>query len=201
MHGKILLNYLLNDEGNCQRIIAVCGNDIRYCHDFRKFLVWDGKRWAVDKTEQVKKRAKFAMFEFLRRAIDQKDEKAEKFAIQSLNDNRIKAALSMIQPELAITSAELNQQANLLNFINGTVDLRTGKLMLHTREHYITKLVNFNYRPEAPTQVFLPFLERIMGASETEESQLKAANFIDFLQKAFGYSLTGSTSEKAVFVL
>lgn len=40
-----------------------------------------------------------------------------------------------------------------------------------------------------------------MGAGGSEESKLRAARLIDFLQKAFGYSLTGVTSEKAVFVL
>lgn len=40
-----------------------------------------------------------------------------------------------------------------------------------------------------------------MGAGETEESQLRAATLISFLQKAIGYSLTGVTSEKAVFIL
>jgi len=44
-------------------------------------------------------------------------------------------------------------------------------------------------------------LKRIMGATETDESKLRAAQMIDFLQKAIGYSLTGVTSEKAVFIL
>jgi phage/plasmid-associated DNA primase len=47
----------------------------------------------------------------------------------------------------------------------------------------------------------MPFMKRIVGAGDTEESNLRAARLIDFLQKAFGYSITGVTSEKAVFLL
>ena len=81
------------------------------------------------------------------------------------------------------------------------MDLRTGERTPHKPEHFITKLVHFDYRPEKSTEIFFPFLKRIMGATETDESKLRAAQMIDFLQKAIGYSLTGVTSEKAVFIL
>src|SRR2546428_2626894 len=86
-----LLQYLANDEGNAQRLIAVHGTVVRYCHDFRKWLVWDGRRWAIDTTEQVKRLTKQAILGFLNQAIDQKDGKAEKFAKESLDDRRINA--------------------------------------------------------------------------------------------------------------
>jgi phage/plasmid-associated DNA primase len=122
--GNDLLNYLHNDEGNAQRLIAASGPHIRFCHDFRKWLVWDRRRWAIDTTEQVKRLTKRAILEFLQQAIAAQDKAAEKFAQASLDDKRINAAIAMARPELPIMSSELDQHPYLLNFRNGTVDLR-----------------------------------------------------------------------------
>ncbi len=73
------------------------------------------------------------------------------------------------------------------------MDLRTGVLSLHDRHQFITKMVRYNYRPAATCPTFLRFLSRIMGIS--------ADRLIAYLQKAIGYSLTGITCEKAVFLL
>jgi D5 N terminal like/Bifunctional DNA primase/polymerase, N-terminal len=123
-----LLRFLHNDEGNAQRLITMSGQHIRFCHEFRKWLVWDGRRWAIDTTEQVKRLTKLAMLEFLNQAIGCADKAAEKFAKVSLDDKRINAAMAMARPEMPIPSSELNQHPYLLNFLNGTVDLRTGEL-------------------------------------------------------------------------
>jgi hypothetical protein len=42
-----LLSYLYNYHGNAERLIALYGEDLKYCHAFKKWLVWDGMRWAV----------------------------------------------------------------------------------------------------------------------------------------------------------
>jgi hypothetical protein len=55
-----LLNCLHNDHGNAERLIGLYGQDPRFCHAFKKWLVWDGKRWAVDETDQARRRAKLA---------------------------------------------------------------------------------------------------------------------------------------------
>ena len=48
-----LLSQLHNDYGNAERLIAVHGQELRYCHPFKKWLVWDGRRWAPDETGQA----------------------------------------------------------------------------------------------------------------------------------------------------
>src|SRR5260370_3397407 len=64
-----LLPCLQNDHGNAERLIALYGEDLKYCHAFKKWLVWDGMRWAVDDTDQARRLAKLTMLEFLRQAI------------------------------------------------------------------------------------------------------------------------------------
>jgi putative DNA primase/helicase len=110
--------------------------------------------------------------------------------------------LLLAQPELPITPAELDCDPWLLNFTNGTVDLRTGELSPHRRSDWITKMVAFPYSPKADCPRWMAFLGRIMGSHpDASEAELKRTDeLIDFLQLGLGYSITGETADKAVFV-
>ena len=39
------------DIGNCRRLAALFGQDFRWVSDFKKFYVWDQRRWAADTTQ------------------------------------------------------------------------------------------------------------------------------------------------------
>ena len=198
-----LLNYLHNDHGNAERLIAMFGQDLKFCHAFKKWLVWDGRRWAIDETDQARRRAKLAMLEFLRQAVDARNDVAEKFARGALDNRRITSLLSMAECEVFVTPTELDTDPYLLNFPNGTVDLRTGSLRPHQRQDFITKLIHYQYCPDAPCNLWLTFLDQIMGGGPDagEAALARAQRLTEYLQRALGYSLTGCTSEKAVFVL
>jgi putative DNA primase/helicase len=178
-----------NDHGNAQRLVSRHGGVLRYCHDLKKWLIWDGRRWAVDTTKQAENLAKDTMWEFLLESRRSDSEGAAKFAAQSLNQARIESMLKSAQSELPIRADELDKQPQLLNFLNGTADLRTGEIHPHDPEQFITKLVHYDCKPDATAPRFMQFLREI-GLEP----------MIDYLQKAFGYSLTGYTSEKAAFV-
>ena len=63
-----------NDHGNAEWLVTAYGSDLKYCHPFKKWLVWDGKRWAVDETGQARKLAKKALLKFLSQAIERGDD-------------------------------------------------------------------------------------------------------------------------------
>jgi putative DNA primase/helicase len=79
----------------------------------------------------------------------------------------------------------------LLNCKNGSLDLRTGKLREHNRNDLSTKLVPVRFDPDASCPQWQKFLHRIMNNNE---------GLIGFLQRAIGYSLTGSVQEHAFFL-
>jgi putative DNA primase/helicase len=190
-----LLDFGLNDHGNAGRLIALHGDNLRYCHTFKKWLVWDGRRWAIDDAEQARKLGSQTMLEFLRQVIayvTDDEGKLRTFATQSLNNRGITNLLRMAQSEIFVRPADLDIDPYLLNFLNGTIDLRTGKLRPHRREDFITKLVAHRYIPNARCPHFLAFLTEIMGGDR---------EMVRYLQRALGYSLTGCTIEKAVFIL
>jgi len=198
-----LLAYHFNDSGNAERLIALHGEDLLYCHALKNWQVWDGKRFVRDETGRARKLAKHSMLEFLRQAVDTKNEAAEKFARLSLDNKRITNLLSMAEFEIYVTPAELDEHPYLLNFTNGTVDLRNGELRPHNRADLITKLVHYDYRSDASYVRWQAFLDQIMGggADAGEADLARAQGLTEFLQRAAGYSLTGVTTEKAVFVL
>jgi putative DNA primase/helicase len=198
-----LLAELHRDYGNGRRLIAMYGGDLRYSYDFKKWLCFDRTRWQVDERGHARELAQLTAVEFLRQAVAGGNEVAQKFAKESLDSKRITNMLLEAQSGLSISAVDLDTHPYLLNFKNGTVDLRDGCLHPHDRRQFITKLVKYDYRPEATCPTFLSFLARIMGVCpDASEAQLqRGERLIDYLQKAFGYTLTGVTIEKAVFLL
>jgi len=188
----------LTDLGNARRLVALHGQDLRYCHAFGKWLVWDSTRWKLDATNEVTRR----MFDVVRQMHDQaacetsraQREALENWARKSESDGKICAAISLAQSqrELVITPDELDQQPWLLNCENGTLDLRTFELCPHRREDYLTQKAGALYDPNATCPTWDAFLNQITDG----KLRLQA-----FLQRAVGYSLTGLTSEQCVFLL
>jgi putative DNA primase/helicase len=199
----LLHGYDTEDVGNAQRLIAVYGDRLRYCHAFCKWFVWEGRRWQVDETDIARSLAQDTMRKFAIQAIQANNEALTKFAASCRRSNRITNALREAEPHLAIRPADLDTHPDLVNFLNGTLNLKTGEFSAHSRELFITKLIQHDYQPEAQCPTFLSFLHQIMGdgPDASEPDRERCDRLVEYLQRAFGYSLTGRTGEKVVFLL
>ena len=180
-----------NDAGNAERLRALYGRDLLYSRLERSWLAWDGCRWVPDPGGRVYRFAKRAMAEYLRQAVEAGNMDQERFARDSLNDNRIRAALNSLRADVEIDPVDMDSHPLLLNFTNGTVDLQTGILREHRREDRITKLVHCDYDATAAAPTFQKVLAHVTGRSQA---------MLDYLQRVFGYALTGKTGEKAFWV-
>lgn len=206
--GPDLLAYPMTDSGNGERIVALFGSEIRYCIEMQKWLVWDETRWMVDEKDaagQLAKEMARTIYDQarLRTTLDRDDfEIWQKFARRSESHAGIVAALNRAasEPSIPISASELDQNAYLLNCLNGVVDLRTGQLLPHDRELLITKMCHVTYDQNAGCSRFLEFLHWAMGDNPEAEASEKTVRLVGFLQRAFGYALTADVSEKAVFV-
>jgi putative DNA primase/helicase len=206
--ARPLTIYPLSDSGNAERLIATHGEDLRFSPELRSWLHWDGRRWNKDTTGAVR----LLMVKTMRRmhveAADIQDSdlrrSLEGWARGSENGQRITAALREAQclDGVPIQVDELDADPNVLNVLNGIVDLKTGLLLPHEPARLCSKMVQHAFRPEAPCPRFQAFLARIMGADpDAGQAELDRVDaLLSYLQKVFGYALTGLTTEKAVFV-
>ena len=48
----------LTELGNAQRLVVQSGEDLRYCYQSKKWLLWDGVRWRNDNTGEIYRKAK-----------------------------------------------------------------------------------------------------------------------------------------------
>jgi putative DNA primase/helicase len=158
----LLTSYDPEDVGNGQRLVAMHGKQLRYCHTFRSWLAWDGCRWRIDPGDSVvRKLAQDTMKEFALQAVKANNEPLTKFAAHSRRSARISNAIAEAKPHLGISTQSLDTEPHVLNFLNGTVDLRNGELHTHNHAQYITKLVHHSYDSSAKCPTFFGFLGQI----------------------------------------
>jgi putative DNA primase/helicase len=177
-------------------LVAQHGADLHYVHAWKRWLVWDGRRWARDETAEVERRAKATVrtiYEEAAQAEDSGTRKAlSKWAAASETRTGLTnmLALAASEPGIPVIPAQLDCSPWLFNVSNGTIDLKTGEIQPHRRENLITKLAPVEYNPDAQAPTWIAFQERILPS---EDLRL-------FLQRAVGYSLTGDTSEQILML-
>ena len=191
----VLTSARCTDVGNAQRFIAQHGTKVRYCHTWRKWLEWDGTRWAIDETGAITRRAKATLDALFHAAAGLEDDERQrlvKHAMASERGARLEAMLRLAESDeqAAITASVLDTDPWKLNVLNGTLDLRTGELLPHDPKQMHSKLAPVSYGEMAECPRFLVFLEEILPDPEVR----------DFLQHAVGYSLTGDTRERCLFI-
>jgi len=188
----------LSDLGNARRMVNLHGRDLHYCYAWNKFLVWDGRRWQLNNTGEAERRAKSTVNSIYTEAAYATDDEARKalarHALKSESDTRLKALLSQVQsePSVPVTPDELDSNTFFLTVRNGTLNLRTGQLLPHRRFDLITKLAPVEFNSNATCPIWETFLKTIMAGK---------VGLISFLRRAVGYSLTGDTSERAMFIM
>ena len=80
----------------------------------------------------------------------------------------------------------------VLNTPGGVIDLRSGGISPHDPMTYLTKMTAVEYSENADCPRWLAFLDDIFRGDK---------DLIRYVQKAVGYSLTGSTTEQCAFFL
>jgi putative DNA primase/helicase len=205
----------LTDLGNARRLVAQHGKSLRHCWAWRKWLVWDGRRWCDDDTGHVMRLAKDTVSEMFNtgtqeilgiqhelrnadadeRRLTPKLNKAQKlqaWALKSEGAARLNAAVDLARSEsgVPIQPDALDTDHFKLNVRNGTINLRTGELLPHNPKDHITKLAPVEYDPGATCPLWEKFLHRIMDGN---------ANLISDLQRVVGYAMTGDVREQCLF--
>jgi len=184
--------------GNAERLVYQHGADLRYCHPWGKWLVWNDSRWATDNTGEVNRRVFDTVRQMLTEAAGIEDDKERKILVNwEQKSEGSKVRREMLDTAKSINGIpilpdDLDNHPWVLNVNNGEIDLKNGKLADHKRENLITKIAPVTYDPNAKCPIWESFLHKIMNGN---------TNLIQFLQRAIGYTLTGDTGEQCLFIL
>ena len=189
-------DYKLTDLGNAERLADTYSGEVRRCSKWRKWLIWDGKRWAIDDTGAVMQYAAKtvrAIYKEVEMCNDLERRKAiSRHAINSESVGRLQAMVSLAESLLPVATEELDADIWLLNCQNGTLDLRTGQLRPHDPADMLTKIIPVSYDSKAQCPLFENFLGEIFNGD---------IGMIRFMQKYAGLSLCGDTSEQILAIL
>lgn len=181
------------DLGNAERFIYQHKDKVRFCHKWKKWLVWNGQRWMIDDTAAIYRLAQETVrsiyTEASRHLEEEKRQALGQWAMKSERRQQIEAMINLAskQEAVAVLPDDLDKNSFLLNVNNGTLDLRTGTLRPHHRADLITKLAPVDYAPNTEMPLIKEFLLEIMDSS---------SDLISFIQRMLGYSLTGDTCEQ-----
>lgn len=187
----------LTDVSNAEMFAKVYRSRIRYCFPWGKWLIYDGKRWITDRVGQVCRYGKNVVRSMYLSAAKEEDEIERKrlteHALKTESRRKITDMIELAKSEygIPILPENLDQNPWLLDCNNGTLDLKTGKLLKHDLKNYITKFANVDYDINAEYPKWFDFLVTIMDGND---------DLIKFLQKAIGYSMIGDTSEQVWFI-
>ena len=189
------------------------GNDLRFVGVWSRWIAWDGKSWKLDETGAAMRAAAATSSRLVEEALaelavanqvfaaapqsesaaaSKKDaERVLAWCIGSQNERRLAAILTLARCDsaLSIQHDALDADPEVLNVLNGTLDLRTGNLRPHRRADLITKIAPVVYDAAATCPVWEQFLSRAMGGD---------VELVRYLQRMLGYSLTGLTREHAL---
>jgi putative DNA primase/helicase len=194
-----MAGYPLTDIGNGMRFVRDWQKYVRWLIDEQEWRVWTGAHWRREKTDEkvtdLAKRTVVTIYDEAKAAGTDDERRAiAKWAVSSASAAKLSAMIRMAKSDSGLWSSydEFDRQPYLLNFTNGTVDLRTGRRKEHDPADRISCLVPHGYNELAQAPLWEKLIMRCTQCDDTGETGL-------FLIKALGYSLIGKNPEQRFF--
>lgn len=204
--GEEVRLYTMDDTGNAERMFVNYGSRLRYSYVEKTWYYWDERRWCRDITGTIDRvaddslgimQSELEIYKQIDLRCPSKDgqqtmEKLFQRHIKTSRSSKAKTAMKKeLQHRVPIVLGQFDRDKYALNTPTGIIDLKQSKLLNHDIEKYITKLTGTGLSDSDCPQ-WKAFLDTIFGGD---------AEMIRYIQKAVGYSLSGSTNEQCVFFL
>ena len=187
----------LSDTGNGRRLVDVFGAGVRYTTGLGWF-VWKDGYWKPDREdlevqELAKKIAPIISSEVTRYPESQQTE-VIKWAHQSRSNSRLRGAVDSAKsdPRVEVAVDSWDNDENLLGVLNGVIDLKTGELLKGRPDLHITRRAPVAYTRGHTNVRWQQFIDFATGGDK---------EYQDWLQRAAGYSITGSNKYDLMFLV
>lgn len=192
--------YSYDDTGNAGRFTDNFGEILRYSYVRKNWYFYNGKTWAIDQEGKVKNLVDEILEKMKQEPVYVSDDMPEDKARQALTkhikysrgSNGKTNMLKESQHLLPIQPEQFDKDKHLLNVQNGYLDLHTGQLHEHDKSKFFTKIASIEYTDKIDCPLWMDFLNQIFDGNKP---------LIDYMQRAVGYSLSGSTEEQMMFIL
>ncbi|MCK5154658.1 MAG: hypothetical protein KAQ93_09900, partial [Spirochaetales bacterium] len=185
-----------SDLFNAKMMISEYGTKIRFCAPWKKWVIWDGRRWKIDNENFIFQMAMNTVREMYNKALKNKTGEESLTMIEHAGRSEaVRKIEAMVRATgwsegINIVPEELDKFPLIFNCQNGMIDLESGRLLPHDKTMMLTKVSPVAYDPEAQCPVWKKFLKEIFGNNK---------DLITFIQRALGWALTGDTSSQAMF--
>ncbi len=189
-------NHRPTDVGNAARLIAAAAGQIRYVPTWGKWIVYRKGRWIVDDRDtfitEVAKRVSKRLFALAAKTASDGDPdgKAKLIWAWAMRSDSASSIASMIRlargaDGITVHHDDLDADPWILNVTNGTIDLRTGKLLPHAPADLCTLQAPVSFDPDAAAPLWDKCLQRWQPDPEVRQ----------YIQTRAGASATGIPTE------
>lgn len=192
------LSYGSDDNGNAECMKDMYGKEILYSHKLGTsgWFHYTGMHWQDISDAVPTELATKTLITRGHLALEAKESNIVRKCIP--DKNNIYACRDLFEKKVTIEDVEmLDRDVHLLNCLNGTIDLRTGVLLPHDPQRYITYVSPIKYNPQADMSLWLQQLRETVVVSKDDLTP--DIEQIEYLQRCTGYSLTGSIQENKLF--
>ena len=190
-------NYDYTDMENMKRFVNQHKDTLKSTGSSRSWLVWDGTRWRYEPHDVTAMQRGFMTIENIDKEASAsldglKRQELLKWSKSSQSKHRILSMISMASKheDMIVSMANFDKDTHVINCLNGVVDLTNRNLQASSSHRLISKLAKASYDRKAKAPVFKSFINQIFGND---------VELIRWVQRAIGYSLTGSVLEKKLF--
>jgi putative DNA primase/helicase len=175
-----------SDFALAEKFAAKHGAIFRHVTNRNDWYFYDGKVWTPDE--------KLNRYTYARELCSQLARESHEEAVKKslTHANTVADVIKMVGYDACMKALvnEFDTDPMLLNTQDGVVDLRSGSMRPHRYQDYFSQITSCGVGGDCP--VWIEFLKRITCGDE----QLQA-----YLRRVFGYALTGSTKDHALFFL
>ena len=187
------------DEAGMADLFSECyRNDTRFCPEANSWYTYENGKWQKD-TRSLLVSAKIKEFTRLMALYcgeieDDEKRKAYMTFVSKMGDRRFRDRLMKDAADaMQVEASEFDTHPYLINCQNGTYDLKTLTFREHRWEDFLTMQTNFEYSlQEIRCERWEQFIKEV-----TQNDYEKA----DYLQRALGYTILGTSKEECMFIL
>lgn len=191
--GDLLGDVHRTDVGNAARLSFLHGDKLRWSPAVG-WLHYNGRYWEPSDDTVVAGYARDVPRQILEQAAESDEPGLRsllcEWALESEKNSSIRAMVNLLksEPGIRVEADALDRNPWLLNVRNGTLDLKTGKLLSHNPGDLITKMAGASFDPDAQCPRWERFILEVMDGDE---------DLAGYLRRFSGYTLTASTKEQA----